>query len=280
MAKFKGKAIKGSLRLGKAGRLTLTARFDELLDSRNGGLAITQRRLRIMRNRIAEDLILPFYKRLILRTPVWRGTARMNWKFAVGNKVAYGGISAKKNMVDPDLNPAANKTGFPAGATTYATPNTEKYGKTRILQGRELEVVKTQREFGKETDSVKMMISKAKRLIDEHYGPVDKSTIGKNKRAPKLQKIRIFNPLPYIRFLEGTGNLGRTYKKGSSIWKEKEGNPPFVAADNASGANPIGKYKAGYIGRSLSNLQGQFTKTLDRETRKLATSKRARFVGA
>lgn len=280
MAKFKGKAIKGQIRLGKAGRLTLTARFDQLLDSRNGGLAITERRLRILRNRVAEDLILPFYKRIILRTPVWRGTARMNWKFAVGNKVAYGGIAANKGEFDPELRAAANKMGFPSGATEYATPNTHLYGKYKMLNGRRLEVVKTQRDFGKETSSVREMVKAAKRLIDEHYGPVDKTTIGKNKRAPKLQKIRIFNPLPYIRFLEGTGKLGRTYKKGSSIWSEKEGRAPFVASDNASGGNSIGKYKAGYIGRSISNLQGQFTKALDKETRKLATSKRAKFVGA
>lgn len=280
MAKFKGKAIEGKLRLGKAGRLTLTARFDQLLDSRNGGLAITERRLRILRKRVADDLILPFYKRLILRTPVWRGTARMNWKFAVGNKVAYGGIAANRGEFDPELNPAASKTGFPAGATTYATPNTHLYGKYRMLNGRRLEVVRTQREFGKETGSVKEMVNKAKKLIEQHYGPVDKSVIGKNKRAPKLQKIRIFNPLPYVRFLEGTGEFGRTYKKGSSIWSEKQGKAPFVADNNASGGNPIGKYKAGYIGRSMSNLRGQFTKALDKETRKLAQSGRAKFVGA
>lgn len=250
--------LKSTLRLGRAGRLTISADFNNLKKKRKGrGVALAEQVLSDVSEDFAKKVILPFYKRLILRTPVWRGTARMNWKFAVGNKVAFGGIAANKSLFDPDLKPAASKLGVPESATEYATPNEDLYPKGyKMIKGRKLNIVKTQRDFGRDTNSVKKMVKEAERLIDEHFGMV------KNRRtgSRNIRRIRIFNPLPYVRFLEGTGELGRTYKRGSSIWSEKIGKPPFVAADNASGGGPMGKYKAGYIGKSLSNLKGQFTK--------------------
>lgn len=271
MSKKSGNAITSTLRLGRAGRLTIRADFNNLKKKRKGkGIALAEQVLSNVSEDFAKKVILPFYKRLILRTPVWRGTARMNWKFAVGNKVAFGGIGANRNLFDPELRPAANKMGIPETATEYATPNPELYpsGFKRI-KGRDLQIVGTQRDFGRETKSVKNMVKEAERLIDEHFGTV------KNRRtgSRNLRKIRIFNPLPYIRFLEGTGELGRTYKKGSSIWSEKISKPPFVAANNESGKYPIGKYKAGYISKSLSNLKGQFTKRYGGDLKKISKKK-------
>lgn len=267
----KKNVLTSTLRMGRAGRLTIRADFNNLKKKRKGkGIALAEEILSNVSEDFAKKVIVPFYKRLILRTPVWRGTARMNWKFAVGNKVAFGGIAANKSLIDPELRPAASKMGVPESATEYATPNENIYPSGyKMIRGRRLDIVKTQRDFGRDTSSVKKMVKEAERLIDEHFGKVKNRRTGSNN----IRKIRIFNPLPYIRFLEGTGELGRTYKRGSSIWSDKIGKPPFVAANNESGQYPIGKYKAGYIGKSLSNLKGQFTKRYGGDIKKISAKK-------
>ena len=46
-----------------------------------------------------------------------------------------------------------------------------------MIKGRKLNIVKTQRDFGRDTNSVKKMVKEAERLIDEHFGMV------KNRRT-------------------------------------------------------------------------------------------------
>lgn len=267
-------SLKGRIRLGNAGaRITVTANYEEFLKGANGGISLTEKRLNQMRKQVAEKIILPFYKRIILRTPVWQGTARMNWKFAVGRKVAGGrGVAADRSLIDPGLVKVSSKTGMGAmGSKFFLTQDPSMIGKKRKFSSGWKTGRATQMEFGKMTPAVKDMIRDAERLIMEHFGPSDKKAIKSNKRAPKLTSIRIFNPLNYVRFLEEEGTYGRTYKRGSTIWKEKEGAPPFVKT--------IGKYKPGYIGKALSGMQGSLTKRLDKDAASFKSSGRHKIVG-
>lgn len=246
------------------------------------GFSLTQNRLDELRREVAR-MVIPFYRRLILRTPVWRGTARLHWDLRVDhhvNKSGYGRArrmgTVKKNLIDSGLDMiAANKAGKPSAAKFYLSQNPDrakainitKYGdeRKRFRSGKPKTPIGTQSQYGMLTSSVRAMIDSAERNIEKNF----KVTSGGpnslfNKRSATTSVITISNDLPYIKFLEGPGSeYGARYTTGSHWWREKQGDPDFVRpGESPSNADPdsLGKYKKGFIKRGVANLKSEFTR--------------------
>lgn len=255
------------------------------------GIVATQRRIDFTKRQIAER-ILPFYKKIVLRTPVWRGTARLNWYFNVNGKANRSGQrwgGANKGIVDPGLVNIANKIGggpLTGGAEYFATQNPELMGRlvkqddyftTKLRTG-----VGTQGQFGVLTNAVKQMFEAAERNIEKNF-----KVVGGGPRSAQMTKITITNHLPYIRFLEGKGGqFGAPYTTGSRIWMEKRGDPFFVRP-SARGADKMGepdplsgqKYSRYYISRTFGQLKAEMKRLLDSDQRSFHKSLRGRMVG-
>jgi hypothetical protein len=246
------------------------------------GFSLTQNRIDELKLEVAR-MVIPFYKRLILRTPVWRGTARLHWDLRVDNfvnKSGYGRArrmgTVKRDLIDSGLEMiAANKAGKPSAAKFYLTrypdaakaSNKFKYGseKKPFKQGRPKTPIGTQSQYGMMTNSVRAMIDSAERNIQKNF----KVTSGGpdslfNKRSATTSIITISNDLPYIKFLEGPGSeYGAAYTRGSHWWKEKEGDSDFVRpGESPTNAAPeaLGQYRKGFIKRGVANLKGEFTR--------------------
>ena len=256
------------------------------------GIELTQRRVDQTKRAIALRLI-PFYKRIILRTPVWRGTARLNWYFNVDGKYNRSGNrwgGSNKGLFDPKLEVIANKVegvgGFvsPSSAEKFVTQNPKKRGFPMFQSAYSIKKrvgVPSQTQYGMMTRSVQEMLDAAERNVERHF----KITGGEGTRRGTVSKISITNHLPYIRFLEGGNSpLGALYASNNKIWGEKTFSSNFVSGLNASasaGGAPesLGGYKQGYINRTIGKLRGEILRLYDKDQRSFHKSLRGRMVG-
>ena len=222
---------------------------------------VTKRRVDELKLEIAR-MVIPFYERLILRTPVWRGTARMHWDLKVDNKFYNAnkgrGKAPNRNLIDRGLERVANKLGSPRSADTQVTSNPEKLGLTKRRYGKDRKLISTQSQFGVNTDAVGKMVKAARKNIMDNFQVVEGGEGAlSRKRSAKISVITISNDLPYIKFLEGPSSpYGAAYTSGSSIWREKEGSSDFVNPAATS------KYRKGFIFKQVASLKGEFTRFL------------------
>lgn len=253
------------------------------------GLKVTDNRVKETAEAIGQ-LMVPYYRKLILRTPVWRGTARLNWYLEVDGKPNRSGQrfgGANKFIKDQHLERIANKFGKPDSADKIITQNPMNWGRPiPIYNSRGIlksikEGVPSQTQYGVLTPSVERMVTSAEKNIKKHF-----KAVGGGPRSQQMTSIRIYNKLPYIQFLEGRGSsLGSIYMKGHKAWISKEGRPPFINKQNFSGnaksdPDALGKYREGYISRTFGQMKSQFTKYLDKDVRRYYKSKRVRVGGS
>lgn len=231
------------------------------------GFKTSKRRLDDLKLEVAR-MTVPFYERLILRTPVWRGTARMNWYLNVDGKPNRSGNrwgGANKRLVDPEITQYANKFGKPASASKYLTNDPEVLAagdKKMFDDGIERTPIGTQTQYGRRTKVVGQMVESAKANIKKNF-----KVIGGGTRSAKVSTISITNKLPYIQYLEGAGSMfGEPYYASSKAyhpWAEKIGASPFVVASGkAENPDPmaLGRYRQGFIKRTFAQMQGEFSK--------------------
>ncbi len=224
------------------------------------GFVTSQNRLEELKLELAR-MVIPFYSRLIYRTPVWRGTARMHWSLNVDKSFNRSGQGAgkrtkgvNKDLIDTGLDKIANKAGSPKTATKYVsfTGKPDKEGR---------EPVKSQTQYGKKTTAVTNMIKSAERNIDKNF-----KITGGGPRSATVSVITISNDLPYLKFLEGANSIyGATYTKGSRWWQEKEGGADFVNPQNDSKGSSkekyaLGQYRKGFIQNTVYKFKGELTK--------------------
>ena len=229
------------------------------------GFKLSQARLEELKLEVAE-MTIGFYQKLILRTPVWRGTARMNWYYAVDGKVNRSGNrmgGANKKLVDPALDRIANKFGMGRGrsAKYFTTQDPELIGGYKTIRGRKMIGVGTQTQYGKMTPTVKKMVDSARNNLNRHF-----KVTGGGPRSSEVSKISITNKLPYIQYLEGGGSeFGEPYFASSvhKAWAEKIGNSPFVnptGKPDTPHKDSMGSYRAGFIKNTFRNMQSEFTR--------------------
>ena len=160
MAKIKKKTnkgkvtgIRGEFKAGLAG-----LKIDVDLSGFFSGMIATQQRVESFKNRIAQEEVLNHYLKLILKTPVWRGTARMAWYMEINGKRTGSGY--RPSAVDQGIRPkVANIFGFPreakfmaASAKMLAEGKPEKK-----IGGKSFIRVATQGSYGRNTTAVTNM---------------------------------------------------------------------------------------------------------------------------
>ena len=193
----KGKVtgIRGEFKAGLAG-----LKIDVDLSGFFSGMVATQQRVENFKNRIAREQVLDHYLKLILKTPVWRGTARMAWYMEINGKRSGSGY--RPNAVDSGIRPqVANIFGFPREAKYMAANAMTLRDKSPIkkLFGREYIRIETQGSYGRNTSAVTNMAKAAKNLIDNEFKVVE----GGGPRSSRISQIRIGNDSPYLRYLSG-----------------------------------------------------------------------------
>lgn len=238
-----------------------------------------------------EGAFLEQFRDLVLKTPVYRGTARLNWKVQIGERVAtyktsrgsFGG--GYMNVKDPEISPPANKLGQIRAGNRYIISNskkvltknpkmvgkpiangTKKNGEIRT-SGRRTRIGElTQREFGIETSAVEKLVENVAKLINNKstgFGKVK----GRIKGNRKLKQIVVYNETPYLKFLEGVGRHGARYTGGSQIYESKIGSNK--SAKFNEDLRPTGTfvnmlresdgefdmYEPGFIGASYSRMR-------------------------
>ena len=235
------------------------------------GFSLTQRRLDELKLEAAR-MVIPYYRRLILRTPVWRGTARLNWYLNVDKFANKSGRGAnrrsgrtRKNIIDSEITKVANKAGEPRSAKTMVTSYWGDIGGERRRNGKTFKLIGTQSQYGVMTTAVRDMIESARRNIEQNF----KVTHGGpdslfQKRSAEVSVITISNDLPYIKFLEGPSSpFGAAYTKGSIMYAEKQGKADFVnPGAESTGADPdsLGSYRQGFVMKATAQLRGEFTR--------------------
>jgi len=184
------------------------------------GLEATQRRLENFKRNLAQDIIIPHFQRLVLKTPVWRGTARAGWYMEINGKKSSGGYN--KKTVDRSLTKVANLFGKPRGAQYAAAwlPGLPAGTDQIKRRGEYYYPIATQMEYGKSTRLTRSVVRKASRLIDEEM----KIETGGGPRSAQISKITIGNNTPYLRYLAGD-----PYDGSHKVWSAiKGGDPDFV----------------------------------------------------
>jgi hypothetical protein len=208
--------------------------------------------LHTYREALVKGVLMNAFKEIVMKTPVGRGTARLNWKVKIGEKTATyrsarsGKASGYMNIFDKELKgeTPANKIGNTRAGSRYRKSTAaEIYSGDQSDVGSERYILRkdgsvdtfttqlTQRNFGRMTGEVQKLFQNVETLIRKEFGTTgryrdkDKMSVG-----PQMKKIYIFNETPYIRYLEGESKYGARYPSGggSKIFADKRGSSSFV----------------------------------------------------
>ena len=278
MQQEKNNPTLGTSIVGKGGRISMNIDYGAAVF----GFKMTNNIASHLIGEIRGAMFSGLFRELVLKTPVWRGTARLNWKVSIGEATAtYKGVGAKGGFlpaVDDNLTPVANKLGnirVAGGGYRPLSSGEKLIGANREDDVDEEEDVYqedgsitsfrnrlTQEEFGKETIGVQRLMKNVNELLDRDF------KLNPRARTKKFPKIAVANDTPYIRFLEGTGIFGAKYRSGSRIYQEKSGSNFRRGLDQETGLSTgtfvrqseLGsteeQYESGFIGEFFRALKG------------------------
>jgi hypothetical protein len=293
----------GKVVVGRGGRISMDIDFSGAVF----GFKMTNNIASHLIREIRGVMFAGLFRELVLKTPVWRGTARLNWKVSIGEATAtYKGVGAKGGFlpaVDDGLKPVANKLGnirvagggykpLSSGAKLIGANREDDKGEEEDVYQEDGSIASfrnqlTQEEFGKETVGVERLLKNVDELLARDF------KLNPKARMKKFPKITIANETPYIRFLEGTGIFGAKYRSGSRIYSEKSGSNFRRGLDTETGLStgtfvrqsPLGstdeKYESGFIGEFFRAIKGATRNfNLDKQREIAKSRKESRPLGA
>lgn len=198
---------------------------------------------------LIKRIVMKHFEEAVMGTPLWQGTARMNWQLSINGK---GMSSFDDTLHDPDLSPGVGYRIPKYFPDAVNNPDARfKFGGD--FQGSE----------GKSTSAVEYLLNKAERNFDNNFtynSDTDYAT------------VRIFNPTPYLPFLEGADSkLGERYRFNSS-----DGGQPEAYKKKESD-HTYSKQNENWIFRSMQKADQAYTRLMSYDS-KFSKSNRQRSL--